>query len=257
MSKISEKLKDVLKPEDLAQVETAISELISEAVEMKEEELKKHYDKVSKEFIDTEMATKETEIRNLVNEEYSTKLETLEEQYVEKIDSFIDSEISEKISEETLQKYAINEAYKPIVEGVLSVLQENYVKFDSEGGVLLSESTARIAQLEKDNNKLIEEKLELSSIAEKAAIKLLLEEKTEGLNEEQTARVYEIFEGKTFDEIETKVVGYVDLIVEEESKVSNEKGKDEVIEEQNVEDLDGTESKTKNPDLLEVADSWM
>lgn len=218
MNDITKKLKETLTEEDQKALETAINSIVEEKVSkdvplLVEEEkarLEKEYNEKLEKVINEEYE----ELKTTLNEEYETKVNTLEEQYVEKLDAFLEHEISEQISDEAISKIAINETLAPVVNGIKKVFAENGLELDSEGSALLKEALEEITALKDDVNRLTEENLELNKFLEKMATRDLLGTKTEGMLPEQKERVYNMFEDKSFEEVETKVDEFVDIVLE-------------------------------------------
>jgi hypothetical protein len=226
-NKVIDKVKELLKEEDLKELETLIESLVDEKVALKEEELKKNYEKINEEYVAKVLAEETEKIKVQLTEEKNKEVEILENTIIEKLDAFLDNEITQNINEETITEAARNEINDPIVEGIKKLFAENFVELDSEGSSLLKQAKLELESLQTENSKLIEEKTELSVTAEKAATTLLLKDKTTGLTDEQTIRVKTLFEGKSFDEVHEKIDTFIDSLIVEEAKVANEVGKDE------------------------------
>lgn len=214
MNDITKKLKETLTEEDQKALETAINSIVEEKVSkdvpLLVEEEKARLEKEYNEKLEKAINEEYEELKTTLND----KVNTLEEQYVEKLDAFLEHEISEQISDEAISKIAINETLAPVVNGIKKIFAENGLELDSEGSALLKEALEEITALKDDVNCLTEENLELNKILEKMATRDLLLTKTEGMLPEQKERVYNMFEGKSFEEVETKVDEFVDIVLE-------------------------------------------
>ena len=214
MNDITKKLKETLTEEDQKALETAINSIVEEKVSkdvpLLVEEEKARLEKEYNEKLEKAINEEYEELKTTLND----KVNTLEEQYVEKLDAFLEHEISEQISDEAISKIAINETLAPVVNGIKKIFAENGLELDSEGSALLKEAQEEITALKDDVNRLTEENLELNKILEKMATRDLLGTKTEGMLPEQKERVYNMFEGKSFEEVETKVDEFVDIVLE-------------------------------------------
>jgi len=133
----------------------------------------------------------------------------------------LESEISEKISEEALLKIAINETLLPVVEGIKKVFEESHIAIDTEGSKIVKESVEKIKALEEQASQLIAEKMELNEKVSQHEKGALLDEKVEGLSEDQQKRVFMMFENSSIDEINKKIDNFIDIVISEENKVSD------------------------------------
>jgi hypothetical protein len=228
--KIYESLKDVLSPEQLAEFKAEVQQTIDEAVSEKlvseiarvEAKAEEYVGLVTEEKVE-ELTVKAEEFVALQIEEakvelikeYDEKLEALESTVVESLDRFLDSEISEKISDELLESVAKQQALLPLVEGMKALFEQHYVAVDTDGTKVIAKLEEEKKQIEQRLSESIAEKMELSELAERAAIQLLIREKTEDLTIGQAEKVKMFFEGKNFDEVSGRVDGYITLISEE------------------------------------------
>lgn len=219
---ISEKLKGIMTDEEISKFETSVESLITEQVESKLateiDSIKKKYDSVAEEYCKKMIAEGIEKQKTELIAEYDQKMLVLEDKVLKGFDLFLEQEILPQISDETINKIAINEAFAPIVTGIKKVLEENYVAVDSEGSSILSEAKQEITKLTDQLSESIAEKMQLNERLEKVATYLLISESTNGLNEEQKKRVSEMFKDKPFDEAEAKIKGFVEFICESEAK---------------------------------------
>ena len=223
--KLTEKLKDVMKPEDLVELEAGIKTMVNEQVALRVEEKTIELEKKAEEFCEKEIQEKVEAEKEALIETYEKKMEDLENNMVEKLDNFLDSVITEQISEESIKKIALNETYEPIIKGIQDLFESKYVAIDSDGEKLVKEQKDEVERLRNENSTLIKEKMELSELAEAGAVKLIISEKTDGLTETQKERVNTFCENKTFDEVERQIDSFIDLV---EGKEDDE---DEVLDE--------------------------
>jgi hypothetical protein len=232
--KVTDRLKELLSPEDLKSFEMAIQDVIDEQTELKATELENKYKLIAEEYVSTAKA----EMKETMDKEYAVKLEeatdALESNIVEKLDAFLDHEITENITDEALDRVAINEVALPIVENIKKILEESAISLDVDGAKLLKDKDVEIANIKADNDKHIAESIEYKELAEKAATKLLIKDKTDGLKDEQTERVVSMFEGKSFDDVENKIDSFIDMIVEEENHTEKKDEKTENKEDKKV-----------------------
>jgi hypothetical protein len=215
---IRELLKESMAEEKIVAVEAAVEKLISESVEAKvalvTEDLKKKYDTVSEEYCKKMILEGvKTEKENLIKD-YDAKFLQLEEKTLKDLDRFLDEEIVSQISNDTIRAIAINETFSPIVTGIKKVLEENHVAIDSEGEAILKEARSEIINLKEQTSQAISAKLLSEERLEKLASHLFLNEHTEGLSVDLKKRASEMFKDKSFDEIESKLPGFVTFLIE-------------------------------------------
>lgn len=217
--KISEILEKAgISPENQKVIEESIHSLIEEQVSLKEEELKAKYAKLSEDYVQKELAEKEDALKKELDEQFEERVKQYEDETVENFDMFLESEISKNISDEALEKVAINETLKPVVEGVKKVFADYGLELDSEGEATLKELNLKVESFEKEINEKINENLELTKTGEKAAVIIKLNEVTAECTPEQKEKVIALFEDKSFDEVEKKAQSYADMLIEEDAK---------------------------------------
>ena len=272
--KIYESLKGVLTPEQLdefkAEVQQTIDDSVSEKVlaeqsrladkaeqyvEMKLEEKTNELEEKAEEFCEMQIA----EAKEELIKEYDEKLEEFESTVVESLDRYLDTEIAGSISEELFESVARQEALLPIVEGIQELFAEKYVALDTEGESQLAEMAEKIDSLETRLSESIADKMELEELAEKAATELLVKEKCDDLTIAESEKVFGYFEGKSFEEVNEKIDGYISLISEEESASSYtsilneaEADEDQISESQPI-----VESHTQDNSLLSQAARYL
>lgn len=235
--------------ETLAESYTAmkIEEAVSEKVSLLEEEYQ-HKTELFKEtaiekiqemaegYIAKEVETKVEEIRTVLQEEYAEKVEILEENVVDKLDKFLDLEITSKISDELLEAVAINETYAPIIAGIQHLFETKYVAIDSEGSKIVEAAKAEAEDAKKKLDEAFAEKVKLASKVEKLQTGLLIATKTEGLTESQKDRAMLMLEGKSYEDVLSKIDTVVDIITEAEDVIGGT-SKTEVINENENHDV--------------------
>lgn len=220
--KITEKLKGILSDEEIQKFESSVQTLISEQVEARlateVDGIKKKYDTVAEEYCKKMINEGIEEGKKALVAEYDQKMLALEDKVVKGLDLFLEQEILPQVSEKSIQKIAINEAFAPIVTGMKKLFEENYIAIDTEGSALLSEAKQEITNLKNQLSESISDKMGLNERLEKVANYLLISESTNGLNTTQKKRVSDMFKDKSFEETEGKIKGFVQFICESEVK---------------------------------------
>lgn len=245
--KITEKLKEVLNEEDLSffkeEIKKTVNEEAQKIADLVVEERINKIEEIAEEFVGKRVE----EEKDKLMEEYDEKINELEEKVVDTLDKFLNSEISEKISDDLIEREATFDVLSPVVEGIKKVFSENHVELDVEGEELAKKYADRVEKLEKDLSEAIAEKMEANENLEKIAIKKLLDEKTEGLSEEQVVYIKEVFDGKPFEKVYEEIDGMVDFVVNKENEVNeDEDEKDDQLV--NEDDQIKSEKKKVNED---------
>lgn len=271
--KITDKIKENLTPEDLKVFEEAVDNMVKEKVDervsLREEEMKAQYDKIAEEYVAKTVAEELEKEKAKIVESYDAKLNTLEKKIVTKLDAFMEHVISEQISDEAIEKIAMNEALLPVVDGVKKVFAANHIEINSDGEKVVKEATQKAEELEGQLSEQIAKNLELEERLENTASYLLIAEKTSGLTESQKQRVVKMFKGKNFEEVKEKIDTFVEMVKESsEKKVVKEDKKeekptvDEVIDEKDTLKEEKKEVPVKPEDtdkneLVETANRWV
>lgn len=250
--KITQKIKKLLTQEDLKVFESAIDAMVTDQVNkqvkekvgniatLKEEELKKKYDNIVEKYVIEEVEKRIGDEKAKLIENYDKKLKNLEEKVVAKLDSFLEHVIIEQISDEMLEKIAINETLLPVVNNIKDVFMKNHIELDSQGEKMVKELTESKEKTETELSESIAKNMELEERLEKSAIFLMISEKTAGLKNTDKKRVVEMFKDKKFNEVEKKIDDFVTLIkegkekkikIDEKVEKSKKKNTDNVISE--------------------------
>ena len=271
-----EKFNGLLSTEDLTEIETSINLLIEDATEkaisedveemaesvlnkIKEEKetLTESMAKESAEYIKTIRANDAKEAANYITSilesnamevaEFIHKREeeislALEEEMVAKIDSTIDAIVEEQISADMINAIALNETYKPIVEGMQNLLAAKHLLVDSEGYETIKESQEILAKQEAKIKELSEQLLESNAkvdaaIAgkESAILEKLILEKTNGLSDAQKKTIECMVEA-----IDSKLLSSekLDSLIESVVKSENDYILNEDVNNKNEEESD-------------------
>lgn len=147
-------------------------------------------------------------------ERYGEELQAIEDRVVEGVDVYFNYAVNEKINPELITKTAINETFAPIVQGIRSLFEEQYVPLNVSGTKKLKEANRKIAELESKLKEQYNENIRISEAAEQSAKKALIAEKTEGFTAEQKEKVNEFFQGKSFSSVKEDINNYCSIITE-------------------------------------------
>lgn len=177
------------------------------------EKLQEHADS----YVATVLAEKIAEKTLELEEAFETKVEELEESVLDNLDRFLELEITSKISDELLESVAINETFKPIVQGIQALFESHYVEIDTDGSEKIESLETTINATKAKLDESYEQKMQLNEKVDTLKAALLIATKTEGLTHTQKERVVTMFEGKSFDEVKTKIDTFVEVLEEKET----------------------------------------
>lgn len=159
-----------------------------------------------------------------LEEEYSEKMQKLEESVLDNLDKFLDVEITSKISDSLLETIAVNEAFKPIVNGIMSLFETNYVSLDNDGKKLVEDAEAKVVAVEAKLTESYETKIALQSKIDKLETSLFIESKVGSLTKTSQDKIKSMFEGKSLDEVK-KSIGTVIEVLEERDNLEDDTSK--------------------------------
>ena len=167
--KITQKIKELLTPEDLKVFESAVDVMVDEKalskaqsiITLKEEELKSKYETLAEEYVQKEISERLTVEKAKLVESYDAKMNLLEEKVIAKLDSFLDHVIAEQVSDEMLEKIAINETLTPVVEGIRNVFTQNHLKVNSKAKANIDALKSELTEAKAELNESIEKQMKM------------------------------------------------------------------------------------------------
>lgn len=225
---VTKKIESLLSPEDLKTFEEGVESVIATRAEKEvasrmavlEADMKKKYDTISEQYVEKKLESEIAKKSAELVEESNKKLVALEKKLVSRLGSFLDRVVVESISDEILEKVAINEVALPVVDKIRKVFSENFIQIDSNTQKKIDEAAAKADKAEKMLSESIAKNMELEERLEKSAVFIMISEKTQGLTASQKKAVVEQFKGSSFDEVEPKIDDYVKLIKESTEKTT-------------------------------------
>jgi len=210
---------------------------ITKLDESDQEALKTELETIIETKASEKASEKEEEIKEQVIEEMEKKFDDYKEDITSKFSNFLDDILEEEISlPENILEYAkIGEEYKPLIESFKTKLAIDEGILDDDVKAILKEAKEEIVSLTEKLDESKAEELELDEKITKIANENHLLKKCDGLTPKQKAKVFNILEGASVEEIDKKF----DIIV----KINEE-------DEENEEDFDTKECPecgTENP----------
>jgi hypothetical protein len=250
--RVSEKL-----AEETKKLQESFEARTTEFKEFTTEKLQEISEKYVSDMLEDAIAEKTAELV----EEYNSKYEKLEESVIDNLDKFIDLEISTKIDSDLIKQIAINEAYKPIVTGIIELIENNFVQLDKDGGKIVAAAEAKVAEVKTKLDESYSEKVKLQSTVDTLKTKLLISEKVSGLTESHKSKVLEMFEGKDYSEVSKKIDTFVELLEENNDFSTDDKENNDVFTTLNesVDDvtIEKPREKTEREITLEKLQSYL
>lgn len=153
-----------------------------------------------------------------LEDEYETKMQKLEESVLDNLDKFLDVEITSKISDSLLENIAVNEAFKPIINGIMGLFESNYVALDVDGTKLVKEAEIKVQEAEKKLNESYETKIALQTKIDTLRTDLLISKKVGSLTKTNQTKVKSMFEGKSFDDVKKNIDTVIEVLEERDQE---------------------------------------
>lgn len=147
-------------------------------------------------------------------EKYGEELQNIEESVITQFDKYLEYAITEKISPKLIERTAINETFAPIVKGIQSLFEEQYVPLNSSGKKKLKEANEHIAELENTLKEQVNANMRLTEKTEAFAKKALISEKTAGMSPSNKRKVAAFFESKSYADTKSDIEDYCEMINE-------------------------------------------
>lgn len=212
-SEFTEKEIETRVDEALVKMESEYETKTKEFKEATIEKLQEHADAYVEKVLTEKLAVKVEEL----NAEFDAKVESLEESVLDNLDKFLDLEITTKISDELLEGIAINQTFSPIVAGIQSLFETHYVDIDTTGAEKIATLETKLKETKVKLDESYEQKMELSEKIDTLKSGLLIATKCDGLTRTQKDRVVTMFEGKSFEEVKSKINTFVQVLEEKET----------------------------------------
>ena len=149
-----------------------------------------------------------------LDEEYNLAVKELEETVVSDLDRFLDIEISSKISDSLLETVAINETFKPIVNGIMSLFESNFVSLSTDSQSIVKAAESKAESYKSKLNESYSVKLALQEKIDALETNLLITNRTQNLTETNKMKVRAMFEGKGYTEVEKKIGTFIEVLEE-------------------------------------------
>jgi len=213
---VFEKIKKSLTPEDLKVFEATVQKLVDQKVLKESAKVSTSIKKKQEAKFESRVADAVLAEKSKLVESYDVKMSDFKEKVGSKLSEFLDNVIVEQISDDMLEKVAMNEVYSPIVSGIKKVFVESGVDFSK---AINEQKTEKNTETETELSDTIAENVELKTKLNKATSYLLISEKTKGLTESMRKKTFTAFKDEPSAKIENKIDGFIGLLKESTRKV--------------------------------------
>lgn len=148
---------------------------------------------------------------------------------VESISEFLEAEIEKSIPAEIMEAEVKLAAYEPLVESMISVFGENYIKLDSTSYDVIKEARKENKELSESVNAKVKENVRLMSEVKNLEKSIKIKELTEGMTQVQKETANKLMEScSNAADVEKEFAKVKDIIIESSVKketVINESAK--------------------------------
>lgn len=156
-------------------------------------------------------------------EKYGEELDSIEEKVIKGLDDYLKHNITEKIDASLIKQTALSETYSPIIEGIQSLFEDQFVPMDLTGSKKLKEMKAENAEMQKSLKKQISENMRLAEKLETSSKNAIISEKTAGLTLSDKNKVKMYFKEKSYAETSADIADFVDMLKENASSIYEQK----------------------------------
>jgi len=133
---------------------------------------------------------------------------------VEKLSQYLESQLTQAIPQTIMESAVKLSAYEPLVEGIMGVFGEKYIKLDTTNYEVIKKAKADNEKLTESLNIKAKEAVNFSGEVRELKKQLKVLQLTEGLLPEQKQKAIKLLEGCTADDVETKFAQIKDIIIE-------------------------------------------
>jgi hypothetical protein len=213
--KLFENLKSALGEEAVEELQQKFHEAVEDGVKIKLGERVKQLEEKSEEFIEKKVASLVESKEKALLKEYEEKLKAYGEEVVANLDTFLESSIVETVSESVIEDVAKLQMYAPIVSDMIESFKTHFTPLaPKDSDTALADALKESSELKKMLDKTMSENRKLVSMTERAAIRVLFVEKTQGLTKSAKTKIWEMIQDMDFDTAERKIGGLVSMVEE-------------------------------------------
>lgn len=213
--KLFEGLTGTLGEATVKELTDTFNEALEDGIKLKTAERIKQLEEKSEEFVQKKVSSlMEAKERELINE-YETKYKEFGDYIIGNLDTFLESAVVDTISESVIEDVARVQMYAPIVKDIMESFGKHYAPIaPKDADSALADALKESAELKKMIDKTMKENKKLVEMSERAAVRVLFTEKTQGLVKSAKVKIWEMVKDFDFDTVERKIDGLVSLVEE-------------------------------------------
>lgn len=261
--KLFEKLKGSLGEDTVNEITQTFTEALEDGVRLRTAEKIKLLEEKSEEFVQKKVSSlMEAKEKQLI-EEYETRYKEYADELTGHLDMFLESEVVDTISESIIEDVAKVQMYAPIIKDIMESFTKNYSPIaPKDQDSALADALKEKSELAKMYEKVMKENKKLSEMSERAAVRVLFTEKTQGMVKSAKVRIWEMIKDMDFDTADSKIGSLVSLVEEfsdpEDVSIGGIGGEDTMTDPDGDDDMgdvgDDEEVETTYPITLPKAD---
>jgi hypothetical protein len=137
------------------------------------------------------------------------------EDMLTKLDEYLEAELPEALPQGLIEAAAKAEALEGLVEGVIGLFNQNYIKLDESSVEALKEAKDERQQLSEAYNAKVREAVKLTAKVRELEKEVKFNKLSEGMTQDQKKRARKLLSEATAQNIETKFEGVRDIIINE------------------------------------------
>jgi len=203
------KVKEAIDNEVNARIMAREGEIIAEALEEASAEYEHDIEEIMQ-VVEEQVSTHVTKLRT--DEELA--IAEFKEYIVDKLTDFLSAEIDRIVPESYIEHEAELAIYKPIVDGLKSLMAENYISIQAEEFKLLEQSRDAITQLRQEKSQALSEMVQLRKKIAEADKTALVAKICSELTAPQAKRFRQMTSRFTVEDLTEKWETIVDMVLD-------------------------------------------
>lgn len=214
-NKLFEGLKSTLGEATVKELTTTFNEALEDGIKLKTAEKIKQLEEKSEEFVQKKVSSlMEAKERELIAE-YETKHKEFGDYIIGNLDTFLESAVVDTISESVIEDVARVQMFAPIISDVMESFGKHYSPIaPKDADTALADALKESAELKKMLDKTLKENKKMVEMSERAAVRVMFTEKTQGLVKSAKEKIWEMVKDFDFETVERKIDGLVSLVEE-------------------------------------------
>jgi hypothetical protein len=213
--------KEAILAETAAEYRTEVENILKETASTYRESLEKEALDVAEEyktFMESVVLQEASEFKKLHEAASAEKLESFKADLVEKADQYMMAELQKSIPAKIMEAAAEASALKPIVEGVIALVETHGIKVDKTGLEALKKAKDENAKLSESFNAKLSDNVKLNARVKELEKSVKITQLTEGMTQAQKQKASKLLESYSVNELDSKFKAIKDIIVNESIK---------------------------------------